>query len=233
MTTNKKTNNTNTATWNDSGINIEQYEALQAMFNYFNFKLFKNSLPDCIITLNRERNSLGYFVKAEGWQDKKGRQYNEIALNPDYMGLDDKTRTDKDIMSTLVHEMCHLWQHYDGSEPRRCYHDKDFARKMESVGLWTTSDGTPNGKRTGQKMCHLIIEGGAFEKAFEEMPDDLFIPCRTLFKLQGDRKKKVVRRQPTKVTYFCPVCGEQVKGKEGLNLICGDCRVEMRIKLTK
>ena len=69
MTTNKKNNNT--ATWNDSGINIEQYEALQAMFNYFNFKLFKNSLPECVLTLNRERNTYGYFVSAEGWSRPK------------------------------------------------------------------------------------------------------------------------------------------------------------------
>lgn len=66
MTTNKKTNNTNTATWNDSGINVQQYAALQAIFNYYNVKLFKGSLPECILTLNRERNTCGYFVPAEG-----------------------------------------------------------------------------------------------------------------------------------------------------------------------
>ena len=228
MTTNKKTNNTNTATWNDSGINVQQYAALQALFNYYNVKLFKGSLPECILTLNRERNTCGYFVPAEGWQDKKGNKYNEIALNPDYM-LHEKN-TDKEIMAVLIHEMVHLWQHYDGSEPRRCYHNKDFAEKMESVGLITSHTGKEGGKRTGQRMSHYIQAGGVFEKAFEEMPEDLFIPYKTLFKLQGD-KKKIVRKQVKRVTYTCPICDATVKGKEGLHILCGDCQEEMQVNL--
>lgn len=62
MTTNKKTNNTNTATWNDSGINVQQYAALQAIFNYYNVKLFKGSLPECILTLFCRRVQSTSFV---------------------------------------------------------------------------------------------------------------------------------------------------------------------------
>jgi predicted SprT family Zn-dependent metalloprotease len=44
---------------------------------------------------------------------------HELALNPDsFIG-----RTDEMILSTLVHEMVHVWQQTYGKPPRRSYHD--------------------------------------------------------------------------------------------------------------
>lgn len=207
----------------------KQYQVLQDAFDYFNEKLFKDSLPQVMLTLNRERNTFGYYVPSI-WTDEKGReQWGEIALNPDYILADGK-RTDKEVYSTLVHEMCHLWQEYDGSAPRRCYHNKDFSEKMERVGLITSSDATPNGKRTGQHVTHYIVEGGPFDLAFNSMPKSLLIPCHTLFALKGEAKKKIKKARPKTVTYFCPKCEATVKGKEGTNVICGDCMEPMLVK---
>lgn len=211
-----------------TGITTKQAEALQGAFNYFNKALFKDSLPQCMITLNRSRNAYGYFVPAELWLDAKGEKYNEIALNPDYMQAEDEKRTDKDVFGTLVHEMCHLWQHYDGSEPRRCYHNKDFAAKMEAVGLQTTSDGTPTGKRTGQSMTHIIIEGGPFDKAFTGMPKELLLPLHTLFAMDNKKKRPTKKRKKSTIKYVCPMCGAEVTGKRGLNLMCTECQQLLR-----
>nr|DAJ12277.1 MAG TPA: SprT-like family [Bacteriophage sp.] len=124
----------------------EQYQALQGAFDYFNEKLFKDSLPQVMLTLNRERNTFGYYcpsvwTKAQEAEDET--TWGEIALNPDY--IFHSGRTERDVYSTLVHEMCHLWQEYDGSAPRRCYHNKDFAEKMERVGLITSNTGEVGG----------------------------------------------------------------------------------------
>lgn len=161
----------------------KQYTALQGAFDYFNEKLFKDSLPQVMLTLNRERNTAGYFIPSiwtnQKWPDEKeAGKWGEIALNPDYI-LKDGKRTDEDVYSTLVHEMCHLWQEYDGSAPRRCYHNKDFAEKMECVGLITSSDGTPLGKRTGQRMTHYIVEGVSLTRHFRTCPTNfLFLVIR-------------------------------------------------------
>lgn len=40
----------------------KQYQVLQDAFDYFNEKLFKDSLPQVMLTLNRERNTFGYYV---------------------------------------------------------------------------------------------------------------------------------------------------------------------------
>lgn len=203
---------------------VEQMQALQNAYDYFNVKLFGNSLKQCILTLNRSRNTHGYFCP-EVWTDDGEHKAAEIALNPDFMLNGDTERTMREIYSTLVHEMCHLWQEMEGTAPRRCYHNKDFAEKMEFVGLITSSTGEKGGKRTGQHVSHYILEGGDYDKAFAEMPAEYILPFKTCFSMQKNHKK--VKKAPAKVTYICPVCGQEVRGKEGLNIVCGDCKVVM------
>ena len=49
----------------------KQYQVLQDAFDYFNEALFKDSLPQVMLTLNRERNTFGYYVPSI-WTDDKG-----------------------------------------------------------------------------------------------------------------------------------------------------------------
>ena len=49
----------------------KQYTALQDAFDYLNEKLFKDSLPQVMLTLNRERNTFGYYAPSI-WTDAKG-----------------------------------------------------------------------------------------------------------------------------------------------------------------
>jgi predicted SprT family Zn-dependent metalloprotease len=52
-------------------------------------------------------------------------------MNPDtFTG-----RIDEDILSTLAHEMAHVWRQRDGTPPRRAYHDRQWAAKMREIGL--------------------------------------------------------------------------------------------------
>lgn len=203
-----------------------QYAAFQAAFDYFNGELFAGTLPHVVLTFSRASRTLGFFVNGI-WFGKKTdgnkEMRCEIALNPDYIGQ----RYYKDTMATLVHEMCHLWQEVDGTAPRRCYHNKDFSKKMESVGLITSNTGKEGGKRTGQNMTQYIQAGGRFEKAYEKMPDACKIPYITIASLAGPAKKKIKRNKSNRVKYVCPVCGAAAWGKEGLHMICGDCMEAM------
>ncbi|MCS3273396.1 SprT-like domain-containing protein (plasmid) [Bacteroides fragilis] len=75
---------------------------------------------------------------------------HEISINPDFMD-----RPDKDWHSTLVHEMCHLWQEDFGKPSRNNYHNnKQWATKMIEIGLMPSDFGEPGGKTTGQQMTH-------------------------------------------------------------------------------
>lgn len=196
----------------------EQYNALQNTFSYFNETLFANTLPNVMLTFSRHNRALGFFVPNQ-WTDSdtKKEKLHEISLNPDYLNVRDL----KDAYSTLVHEMCHLQQEEDGSAPRRCYHNKDFAAKMERVGLITSNTGVEGGKRTGQNMTHYIEIGGAFEKAFEDLPAEYKLPFTCHGLLNGGTKK--IKKASNRVSYTCPCCGSKVSGKAGLRIMCVEC----------
>ena len=96
----------------------EFYQLLNTAFDHFNRQLFEGALPPCMITLQRQRNIMGYF-SAERWCSTGGARAHEIALNPAYFA----SHRVIDVLQTLVHEQCHLWQFVYGrrnSQTRAC-----------------------------------------------------------------------------------------------------------------
>src|SRR5262249_45597040 len=87
-----------------------EYFGLQTAFDHLNRALFEGGLPNVFITYQRRAHSGGYF-SPERFLDRTNRdQQHEIALNPDgFVG-----RIDEFIVSILLHEMVHLWQHVFG-----------------------------------------------------------------------------------------------------------------------
>lgn len=145
------------------------YEELQQAFDHFNAALFDAQLRACLITLQRQNRTAGYF-SLERFVNAHGEMTDEIALNPSYFGI----RPIRDSLSTLVHEMCHLWQYQHGKPGRRAYHNKEWAEKMEEIGLMPSHTGEPGGKRVGEQMTHYIIDGGAFCRACVALIDQSY-----------------------------------------------------------
>src|SRR5262245_13930890 len=103
-----------------------QYGAYSAAFDDFNRHLFGGLLPRCMLSFSRKsRRVLGFFAP-ERWEHR-GERTHEISLNPDLL-----FRPIKDVMSTLVHEMAHLWQEELGQPSRGGYHNTEWANKMEA-----------------------------------------------------------------------------------------------------
>lgn len=143
------------------------YELLQHAYEFFNESLFFNErLPNCLITVQREKNTMGYF-SPNRWENNFEKKIHEIALNPAYFSEHKVI----EIFQTLVHEMCHVWQ-YEYTQLKkvslRTYHNKEWSNKMISIGLMPTDK---NGKKTGQKIWDTPVSGGLFEES-----------CKTLIK---------------------------------------------------
>lgn len=139
------------------------YNEMQIAYDYFNEKLFFNELPDILITFQRGQKYLGYFAP-DRFAGKSIT--SELAMNPDFFAV----RSLSDILSTLVHEMCHVWQHYaDVKDAKGGYHDKIWVKKMEAIGLTPSHNGLPGGDKTGRKMTHYITPGGAFQEVLPEL----------------------------------------------------------------
>lgn len=106
---------------------IETYTELQEAFDHFNKHLFNDQLPPCLITLQREKLTEGYF-KLASFTDEDGNQIDEIAMNPSYFPI----RSIRHTLSVLAHEQCHQYQFHHANPGRRGYH-KEYTIKSPTV----------------------------------------------------------------------------------------------------
>lgn len=195
---------------------LKVYVPLQNAYEHFNNTLFNGTLPNCLLTLRNAGKEYGYYAHERFGTQANDGHTDEIALNPVHFG-----RGVKEVLSTLVHEMCHLWQFHYGKPSRNGYHNKEWGDKMKEVGLHPSSTGQMGGKETGQRVSHYIMEGGAYEDAFNKLQDD------ALPTLLADVWVKAPKKSKPKTKYCCPSCDAAAWGKDGLLLRCGDCSVDM------
>lgn len=223
----------------------ETYHSLQMLFGVYNRALFGAILPNCMITYTAARRGMmGYF------------RPNAMAnVAPDH--IDDVTVTHQIMLSsvalaehgasethgTLVHEMCHMWQHVHGKPTRGGYHNREWADKMIEVGLTPSDTGREGGKQTGQQMDHYVTSGGRFETLSTELIDSGKYPIRwadllgmlaktpslapTLVgKAAGDGGLITLPyagpgpRSGKRVKYVCPICGNAAWGRGEMNISC-------------
>ena len=198
-----------------AAITITEYQGFQRAYDFFNRELFEGSLPQVLVTLQRHANTRGYFSpeRFSGRVDKVA--VHELALNPDnFTG-----RTDAMILSTLAHEMAHVWQQTHGKPPRRSYHDRQWAGKMWEIGLQPSSTGEEGGKETGQSMSHYIIPEGRYAQAYMKLAAQGFaLHWQSVPAIEQARGKK-----SSKTKFTCPECGLNTWAKPNACLICGEC----------
>jgi predicted SprT family Zn-dependent metalloprotease len=203
---------------NPAAITPVEYGGLQAAFSFLNEKLFDGALPNVFITYQRRAHSGGYFSPDRFTSRAGTGEHHEIALNPDgFVG-----QTDEFIVSILVHEMTHEWQQAHGKPPSRGYHDKEWAAKMERLGLMPSTNGMVGGKRTGQQMQHYVIPGGAYAQAFAAL-------AATGWKLnlQSTIHAGGTKAPPSKVKFTCLACGWNVWGKPDSEVVHKPCGCDM------
>src|SRR5262249_14822765 len=125
-----------------------------------------------------------------------------------------------EILSTLVHEMVHVWQYCFGKPTRGRYHNREWAAKMKSIGLQPSNTGKPGGKETGQHMTHYIVEG-AYSASYDTL-------AHTGFRLSWNSHRAPIKRRESKLKYTCPKCEQNAWAKPEAALVCGYCELEMK-----
>ncbi len=209
----------------------ELSDALTGAYDFFNERLFHGALPPCVLIVNRRsKRTYGYFIDG-CWEDHTAEHTtHEISLNPDYF----HTCSTTDVLSTLVHEQCHLHQHIQGKTGRGGYHNKQFAQMMKAVGLICSETGQPEGKNTGQRMSHYVEEGGVFEGACQQLIDTGYvIPWHTVLPQReenegnDDADEMAKKKRASKTKYSCPTCSLNAWAKPEALILCGDCHQEL------
>jgi predicted SprT family Zn-dependent metalloprotease len=223
------------------------YADLQSAYDFFNARLFDSTLPNCLLTVQREKNTMGFF-SANRWIGPDSPEHiHEIAINPSYLANFKAI----ELLQTIVHEQCHLWQFVFGTPSRSTYHNSEWANKMESIGLMPSSTGEPGGKRTGQCVADYALESGKFMKACIDLVsqgksfkwldrhaklNSLTAPVAphedaaisllntSLASLTDDIcSLQAPCDSKTKSKYQCPECKTNLWGKPDLRIRCDDC----------
>ena len=196
----------------------QAYDELQDAYDFFNDRLFDGRLPQCLMTLQREKQSYGYFSQ-ERWESREAAITDEIALNPVYFEF----ANPEDALSTLVHEMVHLWQQHFGKPGRGRYHNKQWAAKMKDLGLYPSATGQVGGSETGDQMSHYVIVEGPFATSCATLlAADFTLSWRDPFAEETGGTKS--NRQK----YTCPECGLNAWAKPNVALLCGECQQAMK-----
>jgi predicted SprT family Zn-dependent metalloprotease len=201
----------------------QTYTSLTAAYDFFNRELFSGSLPPCLITMQRHKGAFGFFSGERFVNTTNPKEItDEIALNPAHFA----TRKPDEVLATLAHEMVHLWQHHFGKQPRKGYHDKQWAAKMFDIGLIPTTTGEPGGKETGQKMTHIIEKNGRYARAVAKLLVEH--PAILYHDRSNDNDTARKKKAASKTKYTCPGCGLNAWAKPEAPLVCGNCQEPMQ-----
>ena len=148
------------------------YGVLEEAMRFLNAELFGGRLTPILLVLQRKARYLGYF-SFERWTDARGHRIHEIAINPSFLA----TSNLLSLCQVMAHELTHQRQFEQGRPSRRSYHNAEFSRMMEEIGLITSTTGFPGGQRTGERMSDYVIYGGPFHLAARQLATaDFLLP---------------------------------------------------------
>ena len=176
--------------------------------------MFDDRLPACLITLQRQSRTFGYYSRGKFTALNGEAKTDELALNPTHF----RSRSLRETCSTLVHEMVHLAEAHFGTPGRNGYHSRSWAKAMKAIGLCPSSTGRPGGRETGYSVSHYIIEGGPFALAFDALETTIEWGD-TLFQ-EASAKPKAKR-----LKFVCPSCNFSVQASPSAagKLACIPC----------
>lgn len=233
---------------------MQVYGKMQFCMNLIEKRFFldkgKEKLPKVVMAINNRCNScVVAYIQYGALYDKSSKEKIQyFAINPAFLN-----RSVPEILSTICHEICHIYENEYIHIARGGYHDKIWAGLMQDCGL------DPiylNASKTA--VSHKIIEGGDFEKFstdfVEKYGDDFFtLQEYNPFLMPTDPKDdgdsdgdsdddtpkspkpdndgKVPKKyNRNKIKYVCPNCKCKVWGKAGLNLHCNDCDCDFEVE---
>ncbi len=178
---------------------------------FFNQELWPDTpLPPNFFLYQRKPHSRGHFHKRNMHSRSSTARIDEISLNPDCF----PGHTDEEILSTLVHEMCHQWRSLQDGDPASGYHDRVWSREMYRIGLNASHTGKAGGKPNGYHMDHFIMQGGKYQQAYAKLAaTGLEISWQSNPQTETEKKKT-----ESKTKYTCATCGANAWGKPDLKI---------------
>ena len=192
-----------------------------------NAEYFENKLEEPIITIQSTPKAYGHVTVAKAWHRADGGQRHELNV-----GAGTLDRPIESVVSTVLHEMVHLWNLQIGVQDCSrggTYHNKRFKVAAESHGLC---------------VAHSEKYGWSHTSPSEELLDfvlvhgltDILINRNeyTGFQVPGTGTHSGVEEGPARKKsstrkYLCPCCGMSVRATKTVRVKCMDCDEPMML----
>ena len=205
-------------------------DELSRMFKFLNAHYFGGILERPVITILTDitTGAYGWISVHKVWSSKDNAWFREINLCAEYL-----TRPVELVITTLQHEMCHLYNLQRGVQDTSrsgTYHNQEFKKVAEARGIlvekspqsgWCITTPSPEFSALVKKHCRA----GCFKlERIKTYRDGT--PKTTTVGPDG-REKTISRTKQSSRKYICPACAMAVRATKEVNLICGDCRIPL------
>ncbi len=193
--------------------------AMMSAFNKINEEWFDGELEKVIITFEDgyKKGAYGWINTVKDWKQNGTERYH-INISADFLD-----RPVYDVLSTLVHEMCHLYSLQNGKQDTSrsgIYHNKVFKDVAESHGL---------------NVEHVDKAGYCLTSCTDELKawidDNITFSALHVYKKRPEETegKESKPKQSTR-KYVCPCCGLIVRATKDCHIKCMDCDEEMKVE---
>lgn len=200
---------------------------LEKLFNKLNTDWFNGELPTPIITIQSTPRAYGHYTTYDAWTTK-GEGRREINI-----GAGTLDRPIEEIVATLIHEMCHMYNDLilnvqDCSGSSKMYHNKAFAAAASSHGLTVTRTRYGNSHtEPSDALIEWILDNDIQEiKLNRNEPHGIRIAGGNTAANGGATTTGTVSKGHS-IRYKCPCCGQLARTTKKANLICGNCMLPM------
>ena len=191
---------------------------LEDLFQRFNDRFFEGKLeaPVIAVSPNHTGKTYGWCTTYKAWKNDPESEdgYYEINLCSEHL-----KRPFEHVCGTMLHEMVHLFNLYQGVQDvsrGSTYHNKRFKEAAEKRGLSIAKS-----QKYGWTITTLNEEGAEFVESLNQGAFDFFrTPIPAFMKKNGGRGSGSSRK------YVCPKCGAIIRATKEVRVICGDCDVE-------
>ncbi len=192
---------------------LDIHKNIYELCMFFKQNRFEGDLPNFVLTVNPDPRNSAYGWCWEGvWAEgDSGKQYCEINICSQYI-----SRPFDQVAATVLHELVHLYARHkkiQDTAKNGKYHNRKYKELAERFGLKVKNLGSYR----GWAKTSLTEESLALLEQFGNRNIQLLCDRRS------ERKKTAVKKPPAPTkTYTCS-CGQTVRSKKELDLICSKC----------
>ena len=198
---------------------------LESIFRKLNNDFFYGQLEMPIITIQSTPRAYGHYSVSPIWSVNGKELKHEINIGAGTL--------DRDIeytVCTLLHEMCHMYNDtvlkVQDCSRGGTYHNKEFKKTAESVGLIVTKSDSYGYAHTApsDSLIEWILENDIQEIKINRNEGGIRITGGNSTGNATIRPPKAGKSTSThSIKYTCPNCGNSVRATKKVNVMCADC----------